>query len=195
MAWARWWLRIRFAVAMSSTTTSQWDLASHAVNWWSLLVRTASTRACARPRRRRALARFADPFWVRDSPRCRCLRWARAPPGAGDFQGRDNGAVSGGDDRCGLDPDVHPDRGTHCSVVRLWRSCHGAFEAHRRVPATARVPAYGDVQYPGPAAGQQPPKLGLRPARRAQGDPPVLGYPQATRLQVQTVGDREPWPV
>src|SRR5674476_1327485 len=49
-----------------------------AVNWWSLLVRTAPTRACARPRRRLDLARFADPFWVRDRARCRCLMWARA---------------------------------------------------------------------------------------------------------------------
>jgi hypothetical protein len=50
-----------------------------AVNWWSLLVRTAPARAWARPRRRRALARFADPFWVRDRARCRSLMWARAP--------------------------------------------------------------------------------------------------------------------
>src|SRR5664280_2961832 len=61
-----------------STTMTPWDVASMAVSWWSLLVRTAPTRACARPRRSLALARFADPFWVRDRARCRCLMWARA---------------------------------------------------------------------------------------------------------------------
>src|SRR5664280_685288 len=61
-----------------STTMTPWDVASMAVSWWSLLVRTAPARACARPRRSLALARFADPFWVRDRARCRCLMWARA---------------------------------------------------------------------------------------------------------------------
>src|ERR1035438_1512132 len=124
MAWARWWLRTRFAVAMSWTTTTPWDVASLAVSWWSLLVRTAPTRACARPRRSRALARLAEAFL---GPRQGALQVPQVgqgvPQGAGGFQGRHQRAGGGGHDRGGLDPDVHPHRGTRRPAVRprCWR--------------------------------------------------------------------------
>jgi hypothetical protein len=117
------------------------------------------------------------------------------PRGDGRLPGSPQGPACCGHDRGGLDPDVHPDRGTRRPVESLRCCGRGPFEAHRRVPAATRVPAHGEVQYPGPAAHQQPPELGLRPARRGEGDPPVLGDPQATRLKTQTVGGREPGPV
>ena len=52
--------------------------ASRAVNVCSASARTAATRACARASRAAALARFTDPFWVREKSRCRCATFRRA---------------------------------------------------------------------------------------------------------------------
>ena len=171
---------------MSSTTIIPWDLASLAVNWWSLLVPTAPTRACARPRRSRALARFADPFWVRDraSRRAReASRVATSVPAAVAT----TAAV--------LTPTSTPTAAPAGLRYACGAGGRGPLEAHRRVPAATRVPAHGDVQYPGPAADQQAPELGLGAARRGQGDPPVPGDPYPAGLQLQPAGGGEPGPV
>src|SRR5664280_2154699 len=167
-----------------STTMTPWDVASMAVSWWSLLVRTAPARACARPRRSLALARFADPFWVRDRARCRCLMWARASRRAREASRVATSVPAAvATTAAVLTPTSTPTAGARRPAVRLWCWRRGPLEAHRRVPAATRVPAHGDAQYPGPAADQQPPELALGAAPRGQGDPPVPGDPQAAGLQ------------
>jgi hypothetical protein len=169
-------------------------LASAAVNWWSLLARAALTRACARPRRRRGLVRFADPFWVRDRARCRCLRWVRASRGAREASRVATGfppavATTAAVLTPTSTPTAAPDGLLNpCGAAVAVRSKHT--DAYQQPPASLLT-----VTFSIRAAHQQPPELGLRPARRGEGDPPVLGDPQATRLKAQTVGGREPGPV
>src|SRR5674476_134414 len=167
-----------------------------AVNWWSLLVRTAPTRACARPRRRLDLARFADPEGVRDRARCRCLMWARASRRAREASRvatRVPAAVA--TTAAVLTPTSTPTAGARRPAVRLWCWRRGPLEAHRRVPAATRVPAHGDAQYPGPAADQQPPELAWARHRAARATHPYLATRRRPGCSSSPAGGGEPWPV
>jgi hypothetical protein len=144
----------------------------------------------ARPRRRRVLARFADPFWVRDRARCRSLMWARAPRSAREASRVAAGVPSPVATTAAVFtptsiPTAPPVGRLYASgAVVMVRSKHT--EAYQDPPGSLLTMMFSIRARP----GQQAPELGLRPARRAQGDPPVPGDPYPARLQVQTVSDR-----
>src|SRR4051812_1052830 len=189
-------LAIRLAVARSSRTTTPCARASRAVNTCSASARTAATVACARPSRATARRRFADPFCVRDTARCRWRTWRSRSRSAGDagscaMTWPAAVATTAAVFTPRSTPTTGPAGAVRCSAGTL--ACRSKFTVAYQPPVG--VLRDGDVLQRGVAAAQQPPQLRLLRAGGGDADPPVLGQPHPAGLQRQAVADGEPGPV